>query len=480
MKKIITKVALAASLLAPLAFAMPALAATDWDVSGTYVFDYNYLGGTNLHDMTLVQDGADALTGSGGAFAGVLPYDYPWTITSGSVSGDIITFSADYDALPCSFTATGTIDPSDGSMSGTWTDNCAGDRAGPWETTSGAALLSGGVAPIVSVVLVAPAPPVAGLPTTLTANVDDTTTGNSNIASAEYSITGSGVWTPMTASDAAFDEVNEDVTASITFATPGVKEVCVRGTDAAGNTSEPSGDDCIIVEVIDPTEEYVAGGGNIKNAKGKPTWTFGGNAGTVPGVGLVGQLQVVDHVTKVACHYNEIISLDVVGNTATVHAAGTCNNGTTRTDDELIYVDNGEPGTADMFKSLTLAGGNIQVGETVALTVTTFTATDSAYYNGLDESDGLYGTGPITFTWDGAGDVTGGLWEEIVPPTSGTHYFNIVTGGTVVGGAVNLTLLRTNPNAYGPFSIVGTLVGGVLTGTAAGPYLFTATGVITP
>ncbi len=113
-------------------------------------------------------------------------------------------------------------------------------------------------------------------------------------------------------------------------------------------------------------------------------------------------------------------------------------------------------------------------------TVTKFAATDSAYYNGMNVSDGLYGTGPITFTWGAGGTVTGGMWEEIVPANVGTHYFNIVTGGTVVGSAVNLTLLRTNPSNYGPFSIVGTLVGNVLTGTAAGPYLFTATGTITP
>lgn len=331
-------------------------------------------------------------------------------------------------------------------------------------------------APIVSSV-VTPLYPVAGMLTTLTANVDDTTTGDSDITSAEYRITG-GAWTPMNASDVDFDEVNEDVTVEFAFETPGIKEVCVRGTDIEGNISTPSGDDCVIVSVIDPLTGYVSGGGNIKEEK-KVVTTFGGNAGYVPDVGLVGQLQVVNHVTKVACHYNTINWMTVVGDTATVNATGKCNNGNTPTTTTLMYVDKGEPGTADMFNSKTLAGGNIQVGgETLG--VQTFTATDSAYYNGLSVSDGLYGTGPITFTWDIAGNVTGGLWEEIVPPTSGTHYFNIVTGGTVSGDNVTLTLDRTNPSAYGPFTIVGTLIGGVLSGTAAGPYLFTATGTITP
>lgn len=114
-------------------------------------------------------------------------------------------------------------------------------------------------------------------------------------------------------------------------------------------------------------------------------------------------------------------------------------------------------------------------------TTMTFTATDSAYYNGMNVGDGLYATGPFSFTWDsGTGNVTGGLWEEIVPAVSGTHYFNEVVSGTVIGGVVNLTLNRTVPNAYGPFNLSGTLVGNVLTGTAAGPYLLTATGVVTP
>ncbi len=126
-------------------------------------------------------------------------------------------------------------------------------------------------------------------------------------------------------------------------------------------------------------------------------------------------------------------------------------------------------------------GNSIQLCEVVVDQTTTFTATDSLYYNGLTNADPLYGNGPITFTWDTAtGNVTGGLYEEIVPPTSGTHYFNNVVSGTVVGTAVNLTFQRTNPNAYGPFTFTGTLVGNTLTGTLDGPYLFTATGTVTP
>jgi hypothetical protein len=71
-------------------------------------------------------------------------------------------------------------------------------------------------------------------PATLTATVDDTTTGGSNIASAEYSLNG-GAWTPMSAVDGAFDAVVENVTADFTAVQIGNNAACVRGTDALGN-----------------------------------------------------------------------------------------------------------------------------------------------------------------------------------------------------------------------------------------------------
>lgn len=111
----------------------------------------------------------------------------------------------------------------------------------------------------------------------------------------------------------------------------------------------------------------------------------------------------------------------------------------------------------------------------------TFTATDSLYYNGVDSSYSLYGTGPISFTWNPiTGAVTGGEYDEIVPPYTGTTYYDMVTAGTVSGSTVDLTFMRTIPNNYGPFYFHGTLSGNVLTGQLDGPYLFTATGTVTP
>ena len=107
----------------------------------------------------------------------------------------------------------------------------------------------------------------------------------------------------------------------------------------------------------------------------------------------------------------------------------------------------------------------------------TFSAPDTSYYDGATAEFPLYATGPISFTWTIAtGTVTGGTWDELHPPVGGIVYHNVVDSGTYADGAVNLTLSRIDPDAYGPFVIQGNFVGGSFTGTAAGPYLLTALG----
>jgi hypothetical protein len=65
----------------------------------------------------------------------------------------------------------------------------------------------------------------------------------------------------MAAQDEAFDEVSEEVVATIpAFAEAGVHEVCVQATDAAGNTSDPQ---CVLLAVYDPDGGFVTGGGWI-------------------------------------------------------------------------------------------------------------------------------------------------------------------------------------------------------------------------
>ncbi len=89
--------------------------------------------------------------------------------------------------------------------------------------------------PITSNVVVVPNPAPVNSTVTLTATVDDSTTGGSNIQSAEYNING-GSYTAMSAVDGAFDSPTEDVTATFTVPLVGDTQVCVHGTDVLNNT----------------------------------------------------------------------------------------------------------------------------------------------------------------------------------------------------------------------------------------------------
>lgn len=90
--------------------------------------------------------------------------------------------------------------------------------------------------PVVSAVALSPNPAVGGENVTVTATVDDSSTGGSNIQSAEYNIDG-GSFSAMSATDGAFDTPTEGVTASFAAPDVGDHQVCVRGTDANGNVS---------------------------------------------------------------------------------------------------------------------------------------------------------------------------------------------------------------------------------------------------
>lgn len=130
--------------LAVFYFGSPAQASgPSWDVSGTYVADMEFEGTDYAHDMTLAQDNDGDLSGFGGNPVGA--NTYTWVITEGEVEGNTIEFTANYTAPADAVTpltvmhVTGTID-TDGSMSGTWSDNYQGGaRSGSWETTSGTA-----------------------------------------------------------------------------------------------------------------------------------------------------------------------------------------------------------------------------------------------------------------------------------------------------------------------------------------------------
>ena len=144
LKPLLAGATLSALIAVPLGTALEANAATpNWDVSGSYVINFDYLGSDYAHVMTLAQNGSGALSGNGGSPTGA--HVYTWVVTSGSVSADTVDFYANYTATADAVTpqttlhVTGTVD-TDGTMSGTWSDNYqGGTRSGTWETTSGAA-----------------------------------------------------------------------------------------------------------------------------------------------------------------------------------------------------------------------------------------------------------------------------------------------------------------------------------------------------
>ena len=148
-----TKTAFVSLLAIPLfGLALMASAADipEWDTTGNYVVNMDYLGSDYAHDMTLVQDGTGNLTGNGGH--PVVTPTYTWVVTSGTVAGDSIDFLANYTATADAVTpqtvlhVVGTV-ALDGTMSGTWSDNYQGGvRTGTWETVSGTALPLGALA----------------------------------------------------------------------------------------------------------------------------------------------------------------------------------------------------------------------------------------------------------------------------------------------------------------------------------------------
>ncbi len=144
MKKIISGILATTLLIASFFWAIPAKAAVPlWNVTGSHIVAFNYLGTDYNHDLILSQDGIGNLTGSGGSPVG--GNVYTWVLTSGSVSGNTISFSANYTATPDAVTpqttmlVTGTI-AANGTMSGSWSDNYqGGTRAGTWASVVGTA-----------------------------------------------------------------------------------------------------------------------------------------------------------------------------------------------------------------------------------------------------------------------------------------------------------------------------------------------------
>ena len=120
--------------------------------------------------------------------------------------------------------------------------------------------------PVTSNLLMTSNPAPIDTPIEVTADVDDSSTGNSTIDSATYTLDG-GSEIAMVAGDGSFDGVTESVTATLSgFPEAGIHDICVTGTDASGNTSSPAV--CGMLVVYDPSAGFVTGGGWINSPPG--------------------------------------------------------------------------------------------------------------------------------------------------------------------------------------------------------------------
>jgi len=106
-----------------------------------------------------------------------------------------------------------------------------------------------------------------GSPFSVLAQASDNLSG---ILLVEYSTNGGGAYAPMASSGGLWS-------ASIGSLTVGVYNVCVRTTDNAGNTSDPT---CQFLPVYDPSASFVTGGGKIDSPYGayKPNPSLIGRA----------------------------------------------------------------------------------------------------------------------------------------------------------------------------------------------------------
>lgn len=134
----------------------------------------------------------------------------------------------------------------------------AGNTSSLAATTACGTFIVDKVPPVVSSVSVAPNPSNGTGTVTLTGNVSDATTGNTNVVSAAYSVDG-GAAVAMAATDAGFDSPSEGVTATISAAlSEGSHTLCVQGTDAAGNTSSFGASGACVTLVVDKTAPVIS------------------------------------------------------------------------------------------------------------------------------------------------------------------------------------------------------------------------------
>ncbi|HYM11713.1 MAG TPA: hypothetical protein VEU62_13340, partial [Bryobacterales bacterium] len=263
-----------------------------------------------------------------------------------------------------SFMATGDVGPS-GVASCTAPISVSAETAGTLESglctsvagnTSAATLVTVKIdetVPVVSNVLANPDPVALNTGATLTATVTDPGSVVSGVASAQYNING-GPSSPMSGS---FNQPSVNVTAAVpAFTATGVYNVCVSGTDVAGN---PSAASCIPLPVYDPTGGFATGGGSISSPAGadlaNPSAsgqaTFGFVSKYLPGANTPsGNLEF--HFTAGNLHFKStgMDWLVVTGEPrAQFHGTGTINGGTVCQFQVDAWNNSFQPGNLDAF-----------------------------------------------------------------------------------------------------------------------------------
>jgi len=119
------------------------------------------------------------------------------------------------------------------------------------------------VGPVTSSASITPTPLAVNTVSSLSATVDDSTTGGSKVASAYYSVNGS-TSTQMLLTPSAV--VTTQATATLPpFSQSNVYNVCVHGIDVPGNTGA---DTCVLLPIYDPNGGFVTGGGQVVSPAG--------------------------------------------------------------------------------------------------------------------------------------------------------------------------------------------------------------------
>jgi K(+)-stimulated pyrophosphate-energized sodium pump len=120
--------------------------------------------------------------------------------------------------------------------------------------------------PVPSDILAEPNPVEVNADFVVNATLDDSTTGGSKIASAEYSLDGTK-WRPMEPADGAMDAPIEKIVAKLSVTKAGVYNLQVHGSDEIGNVAAEKS---ITLIVFDP-DGAAKGDGSIKSPVGAYT-----------------------------------------------------------------------------------------------------------------------------------------------------------------------------------------------------------------